>query len=70
MLFMASPYTETRENNLTYVEWGSNGNHPRILTEVDIPMLLKQNKLFARKFDEVIDSKAIKTIISSIGVTM
>ncbi len=70
MLFMASPYTETKENNLTYVEWESNGNHPRILTEVDIPMLLNQNKLFARKFDEVIDSKAIKTIISSIGVTM
>lgn len=62
-LFMMSPYKDTRKDKLTYLEWSSNRNNPRILIEKDFCLLKKQNFLFARKFDIVIDKKIIEKLM-------
>ena len=67
MLFLNSPYAGNDEKNLTYVEWENNRNHPRVLIKDDVPMLLKQPHLFARKFDVNIDSNAINALIDAVN---
>lgn len=62
MLFLSSPYVGTNEENLTYVEWEDNRNHPRVFRKADIPMLLEKPQLFARKFDVNVDANAIKEL--------
>lgn len=59
MLFLESPYSKTQHEFQTYLEWDYSGNHPRVLKEIDVPMLLKRHELFARKFDITIDAKSI-----------
>lgn len=66
MLFLESPYVGTHEKKLTYVEWENNRNHPRVLLEDDIPMLLRQQHLFARKFDVNIDSSVINALTNAV----
>lgn len=60
-LFMASPFRETRVNNLTFVNWGSNHRSPEVLTKSDYEKLnkLSNNYFFARKFDCDVDKDII-----------
>ncbi|MDO5559251.1 MAG: beta-1,6-N-acetylglucosaminyltransferase [Oscillospiraceae bacterium] len=55
-VFAMSPYSSTRLDKLTYVDWDKTRRHPRILTSSDLRTLLNSGRLFARKFDCSIDS--------------
>ncbi len=61
-IFMASPFRDTRQGILTYLEWEKGGNHPRVLTAGDVPMLLQRPELFARKFDMRVDAKPLSLL--------
>jgi Core-2/I-Branching enzyme len=53
---MNSPFRETIVNdNLRFTDW-SQKPAPAILREADFPRLVSSGKLFARKFDETVDS--------------
>lgn len=66
-IFMLSPYKDTKKDFLTYLEWDKNNNNPRILLENDIEMLINlKDKIFARKFDETVDQKAIMDLKNKI----
>ena len=54
-----SPLRDSVENeNLRYIEW-SRTPAPAVLVRDDLPALLSSPKLFARKFDEQIDSSVL-----------
>jgi hypothetical protein len=56
-ILLNSPLRKTIvNNNLRYIELGDN-IHPRVLTSTDISLLLNSGKLFARKFDFIIDEE-------------
>jgi hypothetical protein len=55
-IVMNSPLRDSVENeNLRYLDW-SREPAPAVLLESDLPALVSSHKLFARKFDERIDS--------------
>jgi hypothetical protein len=47
---------------MRYVDWTGGGASPRTLTSADYDMLLASGMLFARKFDEALDSSVIEKI--------
>lgn len=47
---------KTINNNLRYIDWSEGNPHPKLLTIEDIPKLDQSSALFARKFDQNIDS--------------
>jgi len=53
-ILLSSPFKENIVNdNLRYIDWNvRNGNCPANLDETDFDLLLKSNKLFARKFEK------------------
>lgn len=56
-LLMNSPFHSTVTNdNLRYIDWVSGPERPRILRSDDLTRLKSSKKLFARKFDDEIDS--------------
>ena len=61
-VFMASPFKNTRQDNLTYLEWGKNNNNPKILTIEDYYTIKNSDKLLARKFDINIDRKILEKL--------
>jgi hypothetical protein len=62
-LIMNSKFRHTTiNNNLRYIDWSEGNAHPKLLTIVDIPMLIQSNALFARKFDENTDSGVLDYI--------
>ncbi len=67
-LFMLSPYSEKRKDNLTYVNWKSNKRSPEILTMNDYDLLQQQSKTkcFARKFDIDVDNDIIISLQNKI----
>lgn len=64
-LFMMSPFSDTAKDNLTFLEWSSNRNNPRILIKSDYDLICKSEKLFARKFDCTVDSDIIEMLLNS-----
>lgn len=59
-VFMMSPFNGTQRDKLVYLEWSKNRNNPKVLTKADFNLLLDDKKnLFARKFDESVDSEII-----------
>ena len=54
-VFELSPFSKSVMDKLTYLEWDSNGNSPRILTEADYNVLINSKSLWARKFDAAVD---------------
>jgi hypothetical protein len=48
--------------DLRYTDWSTGGAHPKVLTLEDINIIMNSAKLFARKFDEEIDSVVIDKI--------
>lgn len=53
--------------DLRYVDWSSEGNHPKILDEYDYEKILNSGKLFARKFDEVKSKDLINKLMRKIN---
>ena len=47
---------------MRYVDWSGGGASPRVLTGADYDMLLQSGMLFARKFDDAVDSNVIERI--------
>lgn len=61
-LFMLSPYSGTKKNNLHFVEWDEQGKHPVIIDKKRLIELENERNdefLFARKFDIKIHKDAI-----------
>ena len=63
-LFMSSPYSNNRKDNLTFVNWKDNRRSPETLTIKDVELLKEKsnNKCFARKFDRDVDDSIINNI--------
>jgi hypothetical protein len=52
-----SPFKNQMVNdNLRYIDWSAGGASPKTFTIIDTDDLLNSRKLFARKFDEKIDT--------------
>ncbi len=58
-LFMNSPFKDTKQGKLTYLEWDINGNNPKVFGKKDYDLLISRRELFARKFDMDVDSEII-----------
>lgn len=52
------------ENNMRYIDW--NKGNPHVFTEEDYYDFMNSNKLFARKFDEMLDMKIVNMIYEEI----
>jgi hypothetical protein len=62
-LVMNSPRAPSVVNNdLRYEDWSENTSHPKVLTEADLPALLRSPSLFAKKFDSAIDGRLLDLI--------
>lgn len=62
-LLLNSPFKKAIiNNNLRYIDWKAGTSHPKILTIVDLPVLQKSDRLFARKFDGSINSAIISEL--------
>ncbi len=65
-VFMTSPFKDTRRDNLTFLEWESNQNNPRVLTVQDLDLLKSCRHLFARKFDVTVDGDIFELLKNTI----
>lgn len=66
-IVMNSPFRDqVINNNLRYITWVDGIANPRILIEGDLDGIKESDKLFARKFDIVIDEKVLDEIDSLI----
>lgn len=55
--YMLSPYKTKHQDKVVFLDWAANMNNPRILTRDDLKLLITdKGNLFARKFDESVDS--------------
>ena len=52
--------------SLRYTDWGFGMAYPRVLILKDLEKIMSSGKLFARKFDETVDSKIIDKIYEKI----
>lgn len=50
-LLMNSPYANTREDYMHYIDWSENNSSPKNLTIEDFDKIAKSGKIFARKID-------------------
>ena len=51
-------------SNLRYIDWVKGPEYPRLLRIDDLSLLLKSECLFARKFDDVVDSE-IRSVLKN-----
>jgi hypothetical protein len=51
---------EVLKDDLRFKIWPAGEAHPHVLTEADLPAILASEKLFARKFDSVVDQTPIE----------
>ena len=64
-----SSFKDRIVDNLVYVDWtGRTDGHPRILGIGDLPRLLSTEKLFARKFDEQVDSNILDELETRVRI--
>lgn len=61
-LLMNSPFKNTREDYLHYVDWPVGKNNPKILSIEDAEALKSSNKLMARKFDIGLDKDIVSEV--------
>jgi hypothetical protein len=54
-------------SSLHFIDWNAGTGHPRVLTLDDLQALTASKELFARKFDEEIDSSIIDAIYERMG---
>ena len=66
-IIMNSELRDTVENDdLRYVDW-TREPAPAVLTRDDVPALLESRQLFARKFDETVDSAVLDALDRHLG---
>ncbi len=62
-IVMNSPFADkTNNDNLRYIDWSEGGSNPKVFTMKDFPALKMSEKLFARKFDCLLDSEVLNAI--------
>lgn len=62
-ILMNSPLKDRIVNdNYRYIDWSEGGANPRVLTVADAPRLARTHKLFARKFDTVVDAEILDLV--------
>lgn len=67
-IIMNSELRDTVENDdLRYLDW-SREPAPAVLTRDDLPALLESGQLFARKFDEMVDSEVLDALDRHVAV--
>ena len=60
-----SPFKDSMvNNNLRYIDWSDKKANPKTFTMADAEVLTKTDKLFARKFNVLVDSKILDYIDS------
>lgn len=59
VLLNSSHRTRLINNDLREIDFPRNAPHPRTFTHADLPRLRSSTKLFARKFDESVDSEVL-----------
>ena len=55
-----------KPDDLREIDWTNCVNSPHIYTMEDLEKLKNSNKIFARKFDEKVDSEIIRQIVLEI----
>ena len=65
-LIMNSPFQDTVTDYLHYIVWHKGESSPKVLTQYDMPAMIKSGKLIARKFDRNIDEKVIDMLAERI----
>jgi len=55
---------EMVNDNLRYIDWSEGNASPKTFKMEDLPTLLSSGKLFARKFNETVDSKVLNALDS------
>ena len=65
-ILMNSPYANTREDYLHYIDWTGCKNSPNVLTIKDFDNIKNSEKFFARKFDIDVDKEVTHKIIKEI----
>ncbi|GAB2554764.1 beta-1,6-N-acetylglucosaminyltransferase [Spirosoma aerophilum] len=62
-IVMGSPFKDqVVNNNLRYIDWSRGGDRPKTLGIEDLNALAQSEKLFARKFDPVVDATILNEI--------
>lgn len=55
------------EGCLRYVDFSEHNPSPRVLTVQDLNKIMSSHCIFARKFDEKVDSEVIKLIVKKVA---
>jgi hypothetical protein len=62
-IVLNSPFRDrVAEDDLRYIDWSENLDHPHVLTSADFDALMRSGKLFARKFDPGVDAAVLDRI--------
>ncbi len=62
-IIMNSPFKDSVvQDNFRYIDWSLGGHNPKILTIADFEHMRNSKKLFARKFDPLVDSQVLDQI--------
>jgi hypothetical protein len=69
-ILLNSPLAPTLVNaSLREIDFPAGSPHPRVFTRADLPRLLANAALFARKFDEAVDPGVCLTLAARLQVT-
>jgi hypothetical protein len=64
-IVMNSPFRDRVANdNLRFLDWDADGDHPEVLTMHDLERLVRSDSLFARKFDPGVDETVLDRLDS------
>jgi hypothetical protein len=67
-IVMNSPFRDrVAGDDLRYVDWTEDADHPKVLTAADFAPLMKSGRLFGRKFDPAVDAVVLDMIDHSIA---
>ena len=69
-IFLGTGFTgryEVVNDSLRFMAWPGGASHPRTLVSADLPAMLASEKLFARKFDAVVDETVTKRLAEQIA---
>ena len=67
ILLSAGNFKFAKEGCLRYVDFSEHNPSPRVLTVQDLNKIMSSHCIFARKFDERVDSEVIKLIVKKVA---
>jgi len=67
-IFCNAPHLKVSQNNWRYIDWSTNGPHPKTLMTKDLSKIYASSAHFARKFDSDEDEKVLNELDAVIGL--